>query len=167
MSIRDIAVNIRGPLDPWDGTVSPSDGAVRDTTDEFNALTEFEIAWAKTAVDAMASTATAETPVGFTYRAIDVVEIKIHPLAALTGDPTNNAVFTVSQRDSNGVNQLTVATLTTTASWVAFKPVSLVLSGTAANLILAAGSGLSVAITKGGTGVVVPVLNLVARVRLR
>lgn len=70
------------------------------------------------------------------------------PATALTGDPTNNRIFTLK----NGAT--TVAILTTTASQVAGTPVAMVLSGTPANLVVAAGDNLSIVETVGGTGVV-------------
>jgi hypothetical protein len=70
------------------------------------------------------------------------------PATALTGDATNNRVFTLK----NGAT--TVATLTTTANQVAGTPVAMALSGTPANLAVAAGDNLSLVETVGGTGVV-------------
>lgn len=115
----------------------------------------------KTAADAMASTATAETatpwlPVEFLGK---VAAVFIHPTAALTGDPTNNATINVFKRDAAGANQTAIASLTTTASWVAGVRISLAtsLQTNAANLQLVLGGSLTITITKGGTGVVVPI----------
>lgn len=72
---------------------------------------------------------------------------RLIPATALTGDGTNNRVFTLK----NGAT--TVATLTTTANQVAGTPVSLTLSATAADLVVAAGAYLTLVETVGGTGV--------------
>ena len=78
------------------------------------------------------------------------------PSAAVTADPTNNAVYTLTRRRDGGS-----ATTVATRSWadtdsVASTPESMALSGTAANLVLAAGDTLEVVKTHGGTGLVVP-----------
>jgi len=114
----------------------------------------------KLAADAMASTASADTTLPWCRVAYagKVVAVKITSSAALTGDPTNNAVITVSKRDAAGANLTTVAAITTTVSWVAGADVTLAL--TAANIFVVAGGTLSVAITKGGAGVVVPICAL-------
>lgn len=164
--IRDVVQSLRGLLAPWDGTISPFNAVARNLQDELNSYSEQVFSYDKV-VDAMASTATAETPIEKVYRDIDILNVDFFPLAALTGDPTNNAVLNVFQRDLNGVNQLLIATLTTTASMVAFKPVALALSATAANLIVVGGGGLTLSITKGGSGVVTPVGTVMVRGRYR
>lgn len=118
----------------------------------------------KTTADAMASTATAEaaTPWIRNHTVGLVRAIRVHPTAALTGDPTNNATITVSKRDAAGANLTTLGTLTTTASWVAGTSVSFTL--TAANLAVVAGGGFTMSIAKGGTGVVVPISEIVIEV---
>jgi hypothetical protein len=115
----------------------------------------------KTAADAMASTTSAEntTPWEYVHYSGNVYAVYVHPTAALTGDPTNNAVLTLSSRDASGATQTTVATLTTTASWVAGTPVAMTL--TAANVAIVAGGSLTLTIAKGGTGVVVPISSIV------
>ena len=109
--------------------------------------------WDHHAADGSASDAIAEhsiyvAPTGDTFSAFYFV-----PDAALTGDPTNNAVITVKKRDGAGGGASSMASLTTTASWTAFVPKSL---GAVSGGAVAAGSVLTLTIAKGGTGVVVP-----------
>lgn len=75
---------------------------------------------------------------------------------AITGDNTNNAVFTLDKVDAAGANATTVATFTTNVAggnWVAAVQKAITL--TTANLLLASGWTLRLAISKGGTGVAV------------
>lgn len=118
----------------------------------------------KTAADGTAATTTAEagTPWNYLLSNGRVRRIIIKPTAALTGDPTNNAVITVSKRDAAGGTKTTLGTITTTASWVAGVNVSVTL--TAANLDVVAGGALTCEIAKGGTGVVVPICRIIVEV---
>jgi hypothetical protein len=118
----------------------------------------------KTAADAMASTTTAEAANCWNrlLSAGRVKAIRVHSSAALTGDPTNNAVITVSKRDAAGANLATLGTLTTTASWVAGTSVAFTLTN--ANLDVVQGGSLTFSIAKGGTGVVVPICTIVVEV---
>jgi hypothetical protein len=114
--------------------------------------------------DAMASTASTETIMTSPIVAPGVVTgITITPNAALTADPTNNAVLTITKRDSLGVQSPVVvetATTTTaaggTGNWTAWQPVKFTLSGTAANLNRLATDYFTLGITKGGAGVQLP-----------
>ena len=115
-------------------------------------------AWQKSAADGAAATATAETPIGQCGAACTISAIRIVPQAALTGDNANNATILIQKRTGAG-GPTTVATITTTVAngnWVAFVPVNIPL--TTANVL--AGDVLTVTISKGGTGVVVPALQL-------
>ena len=117
----------------------------------------------KPAADGAASTATAETIFLAATRKFRVTSVKYLPSAALTADNTNNAVLTLRRRDADGTNAVSVATITTniaSGNWVQWVAKALVLSGTAANLVLAEGQCLTLEITKGGTGVVVPAGSL-------
>lgn len=107
--------------------------------------------WVKSAADGTAATATSETVVGIVNAAGTIGAVKFAPAAALTGDPTNNAVITLQKRTAGGA-ATTIASLTTTASWTQWSPVTITISAGA----VAAGDALTVNITKGGTGVVVP-----------
>lgn len=120
--------------------------------------------FSKTAADAMANTTTAEAASNWKriFATGLVKAIRVHSSAALTGDPTNNAVITVSKRDAAGANLTTLGTLTTTASWVAGTSVSFTL--TAANLAVVAGGSLTFSIAKGGSGVAVPICTIVVEI---
>jgi len=111
--------------------------------------------WQKAAADASAATATAETPVGRVGAAVTLGTIYYVPLAALTADNSNYATITVSKRTGAG-GAVTVASVTTqitgSGNWTAFVPVAIPISAGS----LAAGDVLTVAITKTGSGVVVP-----------
>jgi hypothetical protein len=118
----------------------------------------------KVAADGAAATATTETAFNRVSRTGTIVGAWFAPLAALTGDATNNATLTLAKRDGAGGGASTVAAITTTAvagNWTAFVPVSL---GTLSNTSVAAGNVLTFAIAKGGTGVVVPAGTLIVAI---
>lgn len=117
--------------------------------------------WQKTAADGAAATATAETVIGGQGPAagFKLDSVQFFPAAALTADDTNFATITVTKRTAGG-STVTIATATTktsasggTGNWTAWSPVTIPVSAGAS---VAAGDLVSVAITKSGTGVVVP-----------
>lgn len=119
---------------------------------------ESDQAFTKSAADGAAATATSETVIGMVARASKLIGARFVPAAALTADNTNNAVITVSKRDSAGANKTTIASLTTnvaSGNWVQWAPKALTL-GLAAAIQVAAESSITFEIAKGGTGVVVP-----------
>jgi dipeptidase len=126
----------------------------------------------KAAADAMASTTQADTVLPaemFPYAGV-ITAVWIIPTAALTGHATTNATLTVSKYDAAGANKTTVATMTTTLvspaqSWVAFAPIAMTLTTTAADLAVVAQGSCSLAIAKGSTGVVVPICQIILLVR--
>jgi hypothetical protein len=86
----------------------------------------------------------------------EVTAATLVPSAAITADGTNNAVYTLT-RHTAGASAATVAT----RSWAATNSVAvtaeaMTLSGTAANLLLAAGDTLTIVKTVNGTGLVIP-----------
>ncbi len=118
----------------------------------------------KVAADGAAGTATSETAFNRVSRTGTIVGAWYAPSAALTGDATNNATLTLAKRDGAGGGSSSVAAITTTAvagNWTAFVPVSL---GTLSNTSVAAGNVLTFAISKGGTGVVVPAGTLIVAI---
>jgi hypothetical protein len=126
----------------------------------------------KPAADSMASDTTADTvlPSGMFLYAGIITGAWVIANAALTGHATTNATLTVSKYTAAGGSKTTVATMTTTLvapvqSWVAFTPIALTLTTTAANLAVVALGSFSLAITKGSTGVVVPICRIVLAVR--
>jgi hypothetical protein len=115
----------------------------------------------KVAADGAANTATAETAFARVQVAGTITGAWFVPSASLTGDPTNNAVLAVDKRDGAGGAAAAVASLTTTANWTAFVPVSL---GALTNATVAAGNVLTFEISKGGTGVAVPAGSLIVAI---
>lgn len=117
--------------------------------------------WPKPAADGAASTATAEVPMFHApVKTLVVKSVRFIPAAALTADSTNFATITVRKRTATGADGGVVASRTTalvaaggSGDWVAFRSVLFNL-GTA--LTMSLGESLTVAITKSGTGVVVP-----------
>lgn len=118
----------------------------------------------KVAADGAAGTATTETAFSRISRTGTIVGAWFVPSSTLTGDASNNATLTLAKRDGAGGGASTVAAITTTAvagNWSAFVPVSL---GTLSNASVAAGNVLTFAISKGGTGVVVPAGTLIVAI---
>lgn len=116
----------------------------------------------KFAADAMASTTTAYTaaPQIVMDKAVRVLGIRIQPQAALTADASNNATVNVVKGDGAAGAAVVAASLTSDVaggSWVAGTTKTGTLSATIANTRIPAGSVLSFNITKGGTGVIVPI----------
>lgn len=95
-----------------------------------------------------------------------VTAVALVPSTAITADGTNNAVYTLT-RHTAGATATTVATRTWAATnSVALTPESMTLSGTAANLILAADDTLTVIKTVAGTGLVIPACLLLVTYQL-
>lgn len=119
----------------------------------------------KPAADAMA----ADTSTIASFKApfkLRVVSLTICPHAALTANDTNNAVVTLGKADGAGGSSTAIGALTTnvaSGNWVAdtFKEVTL----TAANTTVNDGQIVTLKLTKGGTGVVVPASSYALRVR--
>lgn len=110
--------------------------------------------------DAAAGTAL-EVPFETTDQRYAITSVTIHPAAALTGDPTNNATISLEHDDGAGGANTVVATITTTASWTAQVPVDVPI--TAANKIVNSGRQLIFKIAKGGTGVAVPAMTFTVK----
>jgi hypothetical protein len=97
---------------------------------------------------------------------LTIVAASLIPHAAITAHATDYAVLTLT-RYTAGASATTVAT----RSWAATNSVdkteeSMTLSGTAANLILAAGDTLALLKTAAGSGLVIPALSLVITYQL-
>jgi hypothetical protein len=143
--------------------------ALQTTAEQVVRRREVRLMYSKV-VDALASTATAETPAGF----VDpdgagefVKAIYLVPLGAVTAHNDNHATVTVAKRDSAGVNPADIAILTTDANatpvganWVAFAPIAMVLQTAQTNSPIAAGSSYTFEVEKGGSGVVLPVTQV-------
>lgn len=88
------------------------------------------------------------------------------PSAAVTANATHYSIYTLT-RYTAGASATTVATRSWAATdSVASTPETMSLSGTAANLLLAAGDTLEVVKTHGGNGLVIPDGLLVVTYRL-
>jgi hypothetical protein len=110
------------------------------------------IIWKKVAADALPATPMAEQVFGQVLVDGIIEEVVFRPLAGLASDPTNNATLTINKRTGNA-GPVVIAQLTTSGfDWTASVPVVIPIIAGA----VAAGDQLTFAITKGGTGVIVP-----------
>lgn len=119
----------------------------------------------KDAADAAAGTATPRTTAYYADTAVNLTTLRLIPDAALTSNDTNFATIIVQQISATGAVIGTVATVNTktaasggTGDWAQGTAITLPLA--AAFTSLPAGSSLAFSITKTGTGVVVPTLQL-------
>lgn len=115
------------------------------------------------AADAAANTATAETMIGSIVEGATLLSAYVVPDAAVTADAANNATLTLRKRTSAGASATSIATLVTDVaggSWTQYarKAFTVVTAGSAN--VCAVGSGISLEITKGGTGVQLPLLTI-------
>jgi hypothetical protein len=95
-----------------------------------------------------------------------IVGARLVPAAAITADPTNYAVYTLT-RHTAGASGTTVATRTWAATnSAAVTPEEMTLSGTAANLLLAANDTLSIVKTVGASGLLIPACLLIVQFKL-
>lgn len=132
-----------------------------------NMLAQSDVAasYSKLTADGAAATPTAETPMGLVSPSAggNVLFGYFQPAAALTADPANNATILIQKRTAGGA-PVTIATVTTTTAaggtgnWTAWQPV---LIPAVALATVAPLDGISWSITKGGTGVVVPLGTIV------
>lgn len=134
-----------------------TDGAADDAFIQVWEATK-EVRTIKTAADAMAADATTEYMFfsNSTGGSITITGVTYNPGAALTGSATNNASLVVNKNAAGGTfgSGTAVASLTTTASWVANTVVTVPVVAAAVTLL--AGENLSFKITKAMSGVVVP-----------
>lgn len=131
--------------------------------DTVRQATDIEAIYDKAAADAMASTATADTLVWTNPYDFDVYVVSgkyVGLGAGLTADANNNATITFKTND--GAGGATAAALAVTTSvadggtWISNRSKAFT-ARTLANCRIPAGGGLWINITKGGTGVVVPI----------
>lgn len=127
-----------------------------------------ELMFDKQAADGAAANATAEHVIYVASGREQILNIKIMPDAALVADNANFATIVIKKRDGLGGAPVTVATIQTTiaagtGNWSAFQAIDF---GVLVGGQLAAGSLLTVTITKSGTGVVVPASKLYAIAQL-
>jgi hypothetical protein len=135
---------------------------INNSTEVGQVVAELPIVdWTKAAVDGATANATAETVIGTVgpgVQGLALGAVQFVPAAALVADNANYATLTVTKR-TNGVpgTPVTIATATTqitgTGNWTAWKAVTIPL---AAGAFVSPLDTISIAITKTGTGVVVP-----------
>ena len=122
------------------------------------------VSFVKPIADAAAGT-TYEWPFFFNSGAstLTVTAVKIVPFAALTADNTNYKTVSLNRRLAAGsatVIASRATTITDTGNWVALTPITLTLSTTAADLVVAAGETLSLHLVHTASGVAVPVMSI-------
>jgi hypothetical protein len=138
-----------------------------DTVHQFS---DFIFTYSKATADSMATDVTAAVLTPFVNPfdfPVKVVSGRLVSAAALTAHDTNNAV--ISFRTDDGADSVPAIAIswttstTGTGNWVADIPESGTV--TAANVVLAAGACLHFGITKGGSGVIVPVTQFTLRLQ--
>lgn len=115
------------------------------------------VAFHKEAADGSAGAATSELAIFRAAGPETVSKVYFVPSANLTADNSNYATLAIAKRDGAGGGSSSVASKTTqvtgSGNLTAFVPLDL---GTVSNASMTAGNVLTVAISKTGTGVVVP-----------
>lgn len=155
------------------GTIALDPGLTsQGASDAVKNLCAFSATFNKSAADGMASTATSATkfitfsnPLSTPLRVSRVV---INPGGSLTQDAANTANIIISTDDGVGGAAATCCTLVTTpvasggtGTWAANTAiVATEAMFTQANRVVGAGGNLWLTISKNGTGVVVPILNI-------
>ncbi len=133
-----------------------------------NDLLDVLVVCEKPAADAAAADATNRNFWrNLTAATFRVEAVQVLPDAALTANDTNNATVNLLKGASATVttNAASKQTTVANANWVADTPVSLTLSATAANRLIAPNEILCLDIAKTGTGVVVPALGFIVQLR--
>ncbi len=142
------------------GTASAGAGATASKIDHVHPPTTISV---QLRADALASDATAETCVLRVKAASTLTKLYLVPDAALTAHNTNYATITVKKRDGAGGAGSSVASITTEITggghWTAFSKLDL---GTLTGAVLAAGTVLTITVTKAAAGVAQPSRLLVA-----
>lgn len=128
----------------------------------------FEVLFDKAAADGAAGTATTDTLVWVNPYTVPVYLQSAYVVptgAGLTADATNNATVTFRTRDGIGGASAAALTLVTDVAggtWTQNQSKAIT-TQTMANLAVPVGGHITFSITKGGTGVVVPVSKFVVR----
>ena len=109
-------------------------------------------------VDAVAQGADSTTEVGTVDFAGTVTAVRYLPAAGITGANTNTRTLSVTNRGSAGAGSTAVASLqfVSGTNATAHDDKAITLSGTAANLVVAAGDVLTFESTHNGTGIADP-----------
>ncbi len=131
-------------------------------------LTAIEIPFDKTAADGMASTTTTDTLVWMNPYTVPVYLQSAEAVATgagITADVSNNATITFRTRDGIGGASAAALSITTDVAggnWTQNQRKAIT-TQTIANLAVPVGGQVTFSITKGGTGVVVPISKFVIK----
>ncbi len=115
--------------------------------------------------DGAANTATAETTIGVLPEGGTLLGAWVTGDAGVTADDTNYATITLRKRTSAGASATSIATLSTTTAgsgtWTAFAPEAFTVVTAASANVVAAGSSLTLEISKPGSGVQLPIIKVI------
>lgn len=111
--------------------------------------------WFKKDPDALAATATPETPFGTIETSSAVSLLRVIPKGAVTFHAANFATVTIRKRAQDGTTTTLGSVASNAASWLKEIPLPITPSTT-----VAAGELVTAEITKAGTGVIVPPLTV-------
>lgn len=109
-------------------------------------------AFARGVADTLATDVTTETPVANVEYTGNVVVAKFYPDNAVTADPANYATLSIFKRDAGGAQTLIAVVDTSALGWMPGVPVRLAIVAPGVTV----DDTLTYAVTKHGTGVVVP-----------
>lgn len=156
--VLDLYKRLKGHLA---NDASDQDAAVQDAF--------FDGTWNffKASADAMAADASTIGALKVPFN-VQIIALDVVPNTTLTAHDTNNAVITLGKADGAGGSSTAVATLTTnttSGNWAADTFKAATLSATFANTLVSDGQVLTLKITKGASGVVVPISSYTIRYR--
>lgn len=114
--------------------------------------------WKRSASDALATDTMSEQPFASVLASGNVTALAFRPLANLAHDAANYATLSVYKRTGGGAPVLVAQLDTSAIDWTASIPVVIPI----VSALVASGDVLTIAITKSGTGVVVPAGTLAA-----
>lgn len=117
------------------------------------------VAYSRGVGDVNATDVTPETSMVASEYAANVVRVSFTPDASLVANGANYATLAVYKRDSNGVQTLIASVQTIANGWTTGVPVLLTVAGGGVN----PGDVFTYAVTKTGTGVIVPTGRFVVK----
>ncbi len=148
------------------GLLGAHDSSTENVRDQVDGMFETTVCFVKAAADAMASTTTASTPFWVAPRDCQVVSAKFISVTATVTDPSDIATIILNKQDGAGGSDVVVASkATSVVGVVANVPFTLTNTTTAADLQLSAGNILCWQVTKGASGKIVGIGNLIVTVR--
>jgi hypothetical protein len=114
--------------------------------------------WKRSASDALGTDTMSEQPFATVLAAGNLIAVVFRPLAGVAHDPANYATISIYKRTAGGAPVLVAQVDTSALDWTASIPVVIPIVAAP----VAVGDVLTVAITKTGTGVVIPAGTLAA-----